>query len=877
MLPHKIALALALFAPVLVPVLAKQARAQSPERTPATRHAPESFERIAELYAAPATDTTGLDGGVVIFDVEGLPVVGARVAVLHSSNRNAEPEVLECVTSDATGRVQLETRSRATTLAIWDHVHPPRKVAAGRLDRHRELAGQGAFLVELGNPEVVAGYVQLDGKPAPEGFELTLGIGPGTTTLLGFDFYELKALAPFDGPSEPLQTTTDANGNFHIEGLRFPRVSSARVRPLNLTWSAPEVFRVLHPDSVYPNGTSLYERRMLPIDGPRQGVEVALETGRWVTGQIIDPMGRPLARSARLIFTAPGSTKDDEDVYVQGESKTFQFAIPRDATELDLKVDAGQPKPLVATHFDAPADSLDWPLGEVNVIAPNSVLLTVLGPQGEPIKAAAARWCDADGRDLASAPGERPLAPNTIWPGSTRTSLAGRTMIQRPPSGQGLIVTRAGFEPRAIFAFPASATKELIVRLEKSPELRLETTFPAGFPGARLLVQLEAPKPALRLHRGLAQSRVEEAARACSAWLPGLALDERSLAPWSHTQPFFPAAPWPPVVNAEPAQVDCQIQDLIPGVPLHVRVLDPTGSVFLDTNIKAFSPGESRTLQFEVGQSNTPVRGRVLDKAGQPVKGVTISFGKLVLAPVATTDDEGRFTIDSPFATSGPLMVARTITYTSCDFGKSPSYHSSMALLLDNNFQFDPSGETLIELPGTTDLNVRLVDTQGMPFDGWHRTHCESIDGKTILAVGTRAVPGASEFSLPRPRGVTVKVVAEVEGRHFQATAPATTDQVTIVVPRPGNLSVPPLTGFVPDGFNNSASFRLVPQDGGPTTWRSVLVNNGEPIALNYLLGGTYSMQLFRADYRGNALQPLGRSITVTVHPGETTEAQYSL
>jgi hypothetical protein len=113
MLSRKIALAL-----TALSLAAPAPATQTPGRTPIGRHAPESFERVAELYLAPPTGATAPDGGLVIFDVEGRPVVGARVAVLRVPKPNAAPEVLECGTSDANGRVQLEARSRATGLAI---------------------------------------------------------------------------------------------------------------------------------------------------------------------------------------------------------------------------------------------------------------------------------------------------------------------------------------------------------------------------------------------------------------------------------------------------------------------------------------------------------------------------------------------------------------------------------------------------------------------------------------------------------------------------------------------------------------------------------------------------------------------------------------
>jgi len=869
MLPHKIALCFALALAALT------LAAQTPERTPVLRHAPESFERVAELYAASPAEATALDGGVILFDVNGQPVEGARVAVLATLTPNAALEVLECGTSDAEGRVSLEARRRATTLAIWDHEHPPRKITDGRLDRHRELAGNGAFLVELGNAEVVAGHVQLDGKPAPEGFELTLGIGGGTARITSFSRAEAKLLAPFGAPTEPVHVTTDANGDYRFSALRFPRFSPTRVRPLYLRWSAENVFRGLLHDPWNEKYMSRWSRGSVTVPGQASSLDLELTTGRWVSGHVVGPDGSPLDQTAELRFTSPGSKPGSEEVRTFADH-SFRFAVPSDATELDITLVLDEKTLGSPLHFEAPTDSSEWLLGELQIQAPDAVTVTVLDDRGEPLRSAAVRWCDASGRDLALSAGEPLFSPSVTWLDTEHTGESGRLLIQRPPAGDGLLVLRSGFEPRAVFDLPQDASKPLEIQLRKSAQLRIVGAFPGAFPDARLIVQIEADRPAVRLYEGMRRSSAEEAESALSTWIPARSLDEASRAAWSYSQPFLPYARWPASLNAEPTRTACIISEILPGVPMHVRVLDPTGKVFYKSNLEVFSPGETRELNFTPAPPLADLSGRVLDAAGLPVAEATVHFGALALAPVATTDDAGRFTIDSPFATSGPLRIERAGSWIACGLWSGGGGRTPYTLFFDEDFTFDPAGEAEIILPERSRLDIHLADFEGQPFDGEPDVRLMTSSGGRLLSSEVSLVgdedPNRVFF---RPAGISCRVAIDVGSMHIERLAPASTNELTIALPSLGSILVNTGPGFVTMSFGANERYRLIPHDGSPTAWRSVYLMENTPDELRELRPGTYTLQLFRADMDDPALMPIGPAVEVEVRANETTKIAY--
>jgi hypothetical protein len=620
--------------------------------------------------------------------------------------------------------------------------------------------------------------------------------------------------------------------------------------------------------------TSRWSRGSITVPGPTSKLDLELTSGRWVSGHVVGPDGSSLDRNATLLFTSPGSKLNGEEVRTLPDH-SFRFAVPSDTRELDITLALDETTCGSSLHFEAPADSGEWALGELQLQAPASVAVIVLDDQGEPLQGAAVRWCDARGWDLAQTPSEPMFSPSVAWPGAGHTGASGRLLIQRPPAGDGLLVLRSGFEPRAVFELPQDAAKAFEVQLKRSAELRIMSTFPSGFPDARLIVQIEAARPAVRLFEGMRRSSAEEAESALSTWIPARHLDENSAASWSYSRPFLTNARWPAPLNAEPTRTACIVSGMIPGVPMHVRVLDPTGKVFLEANVEPLLVGEVRELNFAALPPLAQLRGRVLDATGSPVDEANVHFGSLALAPVATTDANGRFVIEAPFATSGALLIERAGTWMGCGPFTSSSGHTPTALFFDEDFHFDAAVETDINLPERDRLTIHLVDNMGQPFDKGAEIRLMATSGTQLLSSDISIGDAGPEQVLFRPRGVDGRVIVTVGSLRFERFAPALVDELEVTLPSLGLIRTTAGPGIVTSAFGVSQSNRLAPHDGRPAVWRSAYIMEGHADDLRELLPGTYTLQLFRAEMADPALEPIGPAIEVTIRAGQTTEIHY--
>ena len=158
---------------------------EAPVRTPVPAIA-EAPPTVAERYAATDLDLDAAPGGLFVLGPDGAPVEGAKVACVIRKRQDyldATPRVLEVVETDASGLAVLGFRSDATDVVAWSDELPPvllgglisvRTRNAELLAEHRELAGEGALLVQLAESAYLSGRVLVDGAVPPAGFELTL-------------------------------------------------------------------------------------------------------------------------------------------------------------------------------------------------------------------------------------------------------------------------------------------------------------------------------------------------------------------------------------------------------------------------------------------------------------------------------------------------------------------------------------------------------------------------------------------------------------------------------------------------------------------------------------------------------------------------------
>jgi len=298
-------------------------------------------------------------------------------------------------------------------------------------------------------------------------------------------------------------------------------------------------------------------------------------------------------------------------------------------------------------------------------------------------------------------------------------------------------------------------------------------------------------------------------------------------------------------------------------------VLEPTGGVFLEHRLGAFAVGEQRTVHVDLPAPLGPLSGRVVDAWERPVAKADVHFGALALSHVATTDEDGRFTIEGAYGTEGRVLVESAGRWSGCGgVGGGASGRIPQARMLVDSWTFEPGVEARIELPPSRYIELRIVEADGSP-SAWSWTS-GIFDASGRVFLGSAHPWGSlpeNRHRLPLPGGIDVWLELTMGDVTHRRLVHADEEEVVVEVESFGRAHVDhggPHPAASVDGY------LLTHQESGRQRWRTEWSQPG-PSDLGVLPAGAYSLQPCSSIDRGRTRTPIGPPVVFAVLPGETT------
>ncbi len=313
----------------------------------------------------------------------------------------------------------------------------------------------------------------------------------------------------------------------------------------------------------------------------------------------------------------------------------------------------------------------DWDLGDVPIVDPkttHSVQLILTDGLGEPIQGAVAGM-------------------NVSLPISEPSDSMGRTSLRGVvPGGAPIVLYAVGFQVQTI---PV---------LEQVPEtLKVEMEPGAGLE-LRLLAEDGEPLKGVRAYLSASQHPVRGGEQ-FPASIFGLVASGCSTYRWKQEGD----SPGSLGMSARDGRVIAN--DLLPGLPMGLRILARSGSVLEERDILPLATGEWRILEVVLGEGSWEFRGRIVDEAGDPVHRANISrrfppAGKTQLSSSMGVEQDGSFTIRGLFDS--------TVSFTA----SAPGYSTLSVVDLPVPTNESP---VLFRLERGHDVLVRVADKAGHP------------------------------------------------------------------------------------------------------------------------------------------------------------------
>jgi len=469
------------------------------------------------------------------------------------------------------------------------------------------------------------------------------------------------------------------------------------------------------------------------------------------------------------------------------------------------------------------------------------VLLEIRDANGAPIREASAIPVEATGLEPDRLPGELRFSPfhfTPFTPQPIRSIANGQLLVKAPAPEHGLRIEHVGFEPLTLFEFPSGKDARRTVTLQPATRLIVHASLPSPLPDlARMhvLVQVEASKPALRLFTEDRTTYAEETRKDFGKRSERL-FDARSSAPWSFTASLAYSDPIWPLADQDPGTLT--LLGIVPGVPMHVRVLEPTGAIFFDADVAALAPGEARELTVNIPDPLAPLSGVVQNADTTPAAGVELYFGSPGLGRMAVTDKSGRFQIQDAYSTEGALLIESATPWL---------YRSAAALLYEPSFSF-PEGEVVvITLPPLEPLAIELARPDGLPVEAPWSVELFDASGAVLMGEAERnsttksaAHAGSLNFDFACPGSQELLLVARAPGVVLRKKVALGDTHVRLEIPALAKLTI---TSPVDKG---AAFYRLLPKGGGAPIWVRFHRYGVRHATDVYAPPGTFELQGFR-------------------------------
>jgi len=488
-----------------------------------------------------------------------------------------------------------------------------------------------------------------------------------------------------------LRTRADADGVFRFDGL-----------PVD--WSGelelPQDYRILDP-TVFEH-SSWRMRVPAPAEGLRVEVskELALK-GRIVDVRDGDIMPLPdIQVYASIEYANAVANASHTPATFTGTDGRFRFPLADPVVKggsLSLSSYRGG----LSGRFELPARELDedWERGDVPIVDPattRTVQIIVVDTSGVPIVGAVA-------------------GVTTSTPISAPTDADGRTTLRGVvPGGEPIVVYaphyRVGTAP-----LPVGGPEELTVELERGAGLELHLIDAAGEVPRMLQVLLSASRHPIRTGGVYPASVTAISASGCGIY--------HLVEP--ENEPGFIS-----LYAGRDGRVI--VNDLEPGLPLHLRVVTKEGDALLERDLAPLGPEEWRELDLELDAEARALRGRVLDEAGEPVVHAHVSVDYRWAGDSHSGSMSTGVGADGGFSVNG--IYADTVSFRIRAQGYVPLSAEDYPL---------PGGDEPVEirLESGHDVRVQVRDQGGRPVPARVHAYRDEVKG-VPLAYPTEVEPG---------------------------------------------------------------------------------------------------------------------------------------
>lgn len=301
-----------------------------------------------------------------------------------------------------------------------------------------------------------------------------------------------------------------------------------------------------------------------------------------------------------------------------------------------------------------------------------------------------------------------------------------------------------------------------------------------------------------------------------------------------------------------------EMPDVVPDLPLTVRLVDALGTVVASVSGLSLTAGERREVELRASRSARALRGRCVDGQGRSMAGVTLAVHALEAEGLGVTfslnptvDDDGRFD-------TGPLFAEHVLLQA--------VFEDHIAI---ERLAVPVGGEPVeIVLRRGRSLWVVVQDESGRP-DPEANLRVHELGGEAPLDVSWERAEGGRRYPLLPGR--------PLELRWGSPCAPqkqpigAEDERALVRVPRPGTLWIE--VGLLPGDTTAHYAVGVYCLDGpSPVVPLQMVLNTGHQQARWMLAPGRYRVQLLHQPQpEQGTWEPWTPPVEVEVRTGETT------
>ncbi len=542
-----------------------------------------------------------------LLEPEGAPVPGAHVVLVRDG------EVLALGETDERGQLATELQLEGSGKLLV--------LARGWTPQIHEVSLAPALHeVPLRPGAIVAGWIVVNGYRLSTAIPLELRSDRtllDLTSELGIteEEAEIDRMA-----SRVMRGSTDARGAFRFDGLAED-------------WSGilelPVDYRLADPTLATNDSRPCSIHLERPVQDLRVDVVKSLVLmGRVVEVHKAEPVPVPDADvESRIKY--PGV---DPDLTYQGSERTdelgrFRIAVRNPTIQGGhLRISPPDRSFLRDIEIEPRELQADWDLGDLALCdrdAISQVHLLVRNKAGDPISGAVA------GTDSSN-------------PHSAPTDEEGRTTLRGVVPGLSTIVVYGMGYEIATIEVPAEPPEEIEVTMRRGTLLDIRFLTPNGEPANFVKARLAADRNPLQNERRWPRAFKAYTEAGYSGFRPGYTED----------------GTW--VIRLQALRDGGVIvNDVVPGLPLHLRVDGQYGTPIQEQTIAPLGPEEHRRIEVVLVEGAKTVRGRVLNEAGEPIPHASV--GVFHVAPDSrpgssqgsggSVEDDGSFEIPYVYAT----------------------------------------------------------------------------------------------------------------------------------------------------------------------------------------------------------------------------------